>query len=791
LQRRILVGLTSVAMVAAGLTALGTAAQAAPPAGDTASVAAPVDDLPSPGEEKRRSLRQQALTDVLTGEKKAEKRGDSTVVKVGKKAAPKTKKKAKNGQVDQYVELSREKTDKIFVVLAEFGNERHPNYPDQDTDPNTVGPVKFDGPLHNEIPQPDRSKDNSTIWQADYGRQHFQDLYFSEDPGVDSVANYYDKQSSGRYSVQGMVTDWVKVRYNEARYGRSNGYPCTGNVCSNSYSLVADGVNQWYNDQIAAGKTPAQLKTELAAYDVWDRNDYDGDGNFDEADGYIDHFQIVHSGGDQADGDPIQGEDAVWSHRSFAFSNTTSGPDGNLQGGSQIGTTGLWVGDYTMQPENGGIGVFAHEYGHDLGLPDLYDTSGGGQNSINWWSLMAQQRVSGPGEVLGSRVNDMDPWSKLQLGWLDYEVVVAGQNKTLDLGPHEYNSKKAQAAVVVLPDKEVTSEYGAPFAGAQQWWSTKGDDLDTTMARSVDLTGKTSASLDLKARFDIEADFDYLYTQVSTDGGATWTALDGTVGGQPFQRDSNNDPAISSSSDNEWLDMHVSLDSVVGGPVQVRFRYKTDGGLALNGFFADDIVISADGQPLFTDGAEAGANGWTLDGFRATTGTETQDFDNFYIASNRTYESYDKYMKTGPYNLVNPANPDWVEHFPYQTGLGVWYWDTSQPDNNTSEHNGAGLVLPVDAHPAPIYNLEGLPWRERIAAYDAPFSLNKADSFTLHVNGKPSYIRGQAAAPLFDDTKKYWFAEQPNAGVNLPKTGTTIRVVSASGTSMKIKVGKK
>ena len=43
----------------------------------------------------------------------------------------------------------------------------------------------------------------------------------------------------------------------------------------------------------------------------------------------------------------------------------------------QIGNTGLWVADYTIQPENGGLSVFVHEYGHDLGLPDLYDQSDG------------------------------------------------------------------------------------------------------------------------------------------------------------------------------------------------------------------------------------------------------------------------------------------------------------------------------------------------------------------------------------------------------------------------------
>ena len=65
------------------------------------------------------------------------------------------------------------------------------------------------------------------------------------------------------------------------------------------------------------------------------------------------------------------------------------------------------------------------------------------------------------------------------------------------------------------------------------------------MTRDVDLTGATTAALDLQGRFDIEADYDYLYVQVSTDGGTTWTTLDGTVDGEPFVRDGSDQPAIS------------------------------------------------------------------------------------------------------------------------------------------------------------------------------------------------------------------------------------------------------
>ena len=46
----------------------------------------------------------------------------------------------------------------------------------------------------------------------------------------------------------------------------------------------------------------------------------------------------------------------------------------------------------------------------------------------------------------------------------------------------------------------------------------------------------------------------------------------------------------------------------------------------------------------------------------------------------------------------------------------------------------------------------------------------------------------RTAQPLFDDTKKYWYAELPNHGVKLPAVGVKIRVLSVNGTSMKVRV---
>ncbi|CAL9536806.1 immune inhibitor A domain-containing protein [Streptomyces sp. enrichment culture] len=723
-------------------------------------------DLEGPLSKTQAAQREEALKQVISGKASVKDREGSKVVQL----------KSKKGDA-KYVELGREKTDKIFTILVEFGDQIDSRY------------GGTPGPLHNQIAKPDRKVDNSTAWQADYDQQHFEDLYFGSGKGVDSVKTYFEKQSSGRYSVDGEVSDWVKVPYNEARYGSNK---CVPDNCA--WYAVQDGVTAWAADQKAAGRTDAQIKAQLSRYDEWDRYDFDGDGDFNEPDGYIDHFQIVHAGEDESAGGGAQGEDAIWAHRWYAFGTDAgaTGPEQNKLGGTQIGNTGIWVGDYTIQPENGGLGVFAHEYGHDLGLPDHYDTQGG-ENSTGFWTLMSSGSWLGTGKnEIGNLPGDMTAWDKLQLGWLNYDTAKAGVNSWHKLGLAEYNTKHKQALVVQLPKKAVTTEVVTPAEGQTQWWSGSGDDLRNTLTRSVDLTGRTSAALTLDGWYEIEADYDFLYAEASTDGGANWTALDGTVDGQPIPRDGSDKPALHGTVDG-YKKLAYSLDAYAGKKIDLRFRYQTDGGVALKGFAADRITVTADGSALFTDNAETADGAWTAKGFSRIGASFTKEYAQYYIAENRQYVSYDETLKVGPYNFgFANSRPDWVEHFPYQNGLLIWKWDTSQQDNNTSVHPGTGLLLPIDSHPAQLKWSDGTLMRNRIQTYDAPFSTFRTDALTLHKADVATWIPSSKGVPVFNDrTNTYYDESNPTAGVKVTDTNTKIKIVkeAKNGSTIELEVG--
>jgi immune inhibitor A len=773
-------------LITAGAMALSLAAPvgAASPNGKADSKGHKSDNLPGVLAQKQSGLKEKARDMVLKGQAKAA--GPNQVVKVAK---------------GQFVELAFQGEDQIFTLLGEFGDlqaNAHPAHPAHGGPP---------GPLHNQIPEPDRNGvDNTTIWTADFSQSHYQNLLFNKAQNP-SMANWYLEQSYGRYSVAGYVGPWVQVPFNANAYGSNY---CGSIVCTRDVGrFMQDQGVAWYNAQIAAGQTPAQIDAMLATFDVWDRYDFDHDGNFDEADGYIDHFQSVHAGEGEETGGGAQGTNAIWSHRSYANGGAVGvGPtvDGtpNLANGIRIGNSSKWIGDYTIEPENGGVGVFSHEFGHDLGLPDEYDTGGNtgfGENSTAWWTPWSQGSYGTVTDDLGSAPVDATQWERFLLGWSNYEVAFAGESSSHKLSAGEINTKQAQALFVVLPDKEVVSNVGDPFEGTNFYHSGAGDNLDNTMTKSFAL-GAGPINLSFKSRFQIEACWDYAYVRVSTNGGTSWTNVATNVSTNVSPNGQNFGEGITGTSGflptacdtfpgaPTWIDVSADLSAYANQNIMLQFRYWTDGAVGGSGISIDNINLTG----FATDGAESDT-GWTFAGFANTTGSTTTAYPNYYLAEYRTYKGYDLALQKGPYNFDDPAG-NWVTHFPYQDGLLIWYWDLSQGDNNVSDHPGEGEILPIDASPG-IRHWSGLTTdvaRPRLQGYDSTFGLGSTDAFTLNSTTLGTLsVPSHAAVRTFNDNLSYWVASDPQdatsdwkAGwnsVNNPHTNTVIKVASVSAQS--------
>jgi immune inhibitor A len=720
---------------------------AAPPAGDFQPGDIPddtgamwADNLPDPLTTRQAELKQAALEAKLNG-----------------KAYGKTHEVARG----QYVELAREGEGAVWTVMGEFADL-----------------------AHNQMPQPNRAVDNTTIWVPDFSRNYFMNLLFNDTPGANSMRNFYKEQSSNRYTVYGDVTDWSVVPGN----ANSNTYDnclASGSTSSKVWLFLKQSVNGWYNAQIAANKSPAEINQYLSQFDKTDRYDYNGNGNFNEPDGYIDTFQSVHAGPGQEAGAPAC---AIWSHSWYAYYNLqgSAGPAFNKYGGFQIGNSDYWIGKYTIQPENGGVGVFTHEFGHDLGLPDLYDTSGG-ENGTGFWTLMSSGSWMDDGkDTIGNKSSHMGAWEKFQLGWLNYEVAYAGQKSEHKLGPMEFNTKQAQGLFVVLPKKPVSTNVGAPFAGLYYYYSSAGDKLNNFMYKSFTLPA--GATLNAMVKYNIELDWDYAYLVYSTDNGNTWIPIQTTLSTSTNPNGQNFGYGITGASSG-WVNLTANLPA---GNVLLGFRYWTDANTGGFGFMVDDINITG----LPTDGAETDA-GWTYaptTGFHVTNGTETKLYSQYYVAEYRTYKGYDSTLKVGPYffgYLNNPALANFVDHFPYQDGLLINYWDTSQANNQTKNHPGAGLLLPIDAHFGTLYRVDGAVWRNRIQTYDSTFTLDPTDGIpNVHVNSVLSPVPSLPAVSIFDDRTLYYDPSNPQGSVMNPNTGTQIRIqsISAQNSFMQVEV---
>jgi immune inhibitor A len=73
----------------------------------------------------------------------------------------------------------------------------------------------------------------------------------------------------------------------------------------------------------------------------------------------------------------------------------------------------------TEDPPFSPFGVLCHEFGHLLGLPELYAPGGAPQEGIGVWGLMGQGTWLGR----GATPPQLDAWSKMRLGWVDVQTI--------------------------------------------------------------------------------------------------------------------------------------------------------------------------------------------------------------------------------------------------------------------------------------------------------------------------------------------------------------------------------
>ena len=199
-----------------------------------------------------------------------------------------------------------------------------------------------------------------------------------------------------------------------------------------------------------------------------------------------------------------------------------------------------------------------------------------------------------------------------------------------------------------LPDGDAVVEFDGDRTVAQVrtecrsgrycWWGGNGDNIDTTLEREFDLSGVEAATLEFWMWHEIEEDWDYAYASVSTDGGESWTTLDGKHTTREDPLGANYGAGITgrsggtSGSDRsgggksgEWVRERMDLSAYAGAGGEsalLRFEYITDEGVNLDGIVIDDIAVA---ELEFADDAETDGD-WRANGFRRIDNVLPQAF---------------------------------------------------------------------------------------------------------------------------------------------------------------------
>ena len=172
-------------------------------------------------------------------------------------------------------------------------------------------------------------------YQSEHDQDYFEDLAFGE---TNSMWDYFDEVSRGALNIEGDVFGPYTLDGDAAEY-------------SSGTDFVRDSV-------------------EIADDDIY----------YPDFDAVV----AIHSGpGGESTGD----SDDIWSAHWPSITINTDDEDEN--GDDYVVRRITQAPEYqNSNGERSPLGVWAHEFGHELGLPDLYDTDGSSEG-IGHWGVMA------------------------------------------------------------------------------------------------------------------------------------------------------------------------------------------------------------------------------------------------------------------------------------------------------------------------------------------------------------------------------------------------------------------
>ena len=188
------------------------------------------------------------------------------------------------------------------------------------------------------------------------------------------------------------------------------------------------------------------------------------------------------------------------------------------------------------------------------------------------------------------------------------------------------------------------------------WWSNNGDSIASTLTREFDLTGAGDVTLSFDAWYSIEEEWDYVYLQVSTDGGKQWDILEAqhTSAANPIGVAFG--PGYTGESDG-WISEQVDLSAYAGQQVKVRFQYVTDDALNDTGMCLKELAVSGEGvQSMGAD--------WAGDGFVLIGNLVRQEFIVQLIQKGETNRVFKM-------PLTMDASGEWVGELTFEPYQGL------------------------------------------------------------------------------------------------------------------------